>query len=124
MPAPRRFLLYWLPLIGLCTAIIWQSSFPSPIKEDLFEFQDKWLHFTAYAVMAWLAARTMDMERPGITGIRLFLAAAGFAILFGLSDEIHQSFVPGRTASLWDWAADILGSTAGAGLFIRRRRIK
>jgi VanZ family protein len=30
--------------------------------------------------------------------------------LFGLSDEYHQSFVPGRTATMWDWLVDLLGA--------------
>jgi len=37
--------------------------------------------------------------------------------LFGISDEIHQSFVPFRTADPMDVLADILGSIAGVYLY-------
>lgn len=33
-----------------------------------------------------------------------------FTVLYGLSDEIHQQFVPGRSADVLDWFADILGA--------------
>jgi len=118
--AARRFIFYWLPLLILCAAIIWQSSFPSLQKEALFPHQDKLLHLTAYGLMAFLAARAFDRERPGAGRSKLFktrIFAMGFTILFGLSDEIHQAFVPGRFASIWDWFADVLGSGIGVWIF-------
>jgi VanZ family protein len=39
------------------------------------------------------------------------------AALFGLSDEIHQSFVPFRTADAWDVLADALGAALGVGFY-------
>ena len=121
LSAAGRFFFYWLPLIGLCGAIFWQSSFPSVHDTNWFLHQDKGLHLAAYGLMAFLAARALDRERPGLRRSTLWLLASAFAVLFGLSDEIHQSFVPGRTASIADWIADILGSAAGAWIFIRRR---
>jgi VanZ family protein len=38
-------------------------------------------------------------------------------------DEIHQSFVPGRDANVWDWVADTLGALAGAGIAIPAVRL-
>lgn len=32
-----------------------------------------------------------------------------FATIFAISDELHQSFIPGRTASVYDFLADVLG---------------
>ena len=36
--------------------------------------------------------------------------------LYGISDEIHQSFVPYRTADVMDALADIIGSAFGVGV--------
>lgn len=84
----------------------------------MFSHQDKLLHFTAYGLMAFLAARALNRERPAMGRSRLYMFALGFTIVFGLSDEIHQAFVPGRTASTGDWIADIMGSCMGAWIFL------
>jgi VanZ family protein len=46
--------------------------------------------------------------------IGLSILSAG---LFGLSDEIHQYFVPARNADLWDFIADMIGSLSGVFLY-------
>lgn len=43
--------------------------------------------------------------------------------LYGFMDEIHQSFVPGRYCSLWDWVADTSGAILGAVLYITFTRL-
>jgi VanZ family protein len=35
------------------------------------------------------------------------------SVLWGLSDEIHQAFVPGRSSEVADFVADVVGSVAG-----------
>ena len=45
--------------------------------------------------------------------------------MYAISDEWHQSFVPGRQLSAWDWAADLAGLAAGSWTLlwlIRRHR--
>lgn len=101
--------------------MVLQSSFPSPIKKNIVEFQDKWLHLAAFTVLAYLTARALRQERPEMTNMRLFLLAAGFSAFFGFSDELHQFFVPGRSASIWDWVADTIGSAIGAVILIKRK---
>lgn len=38
-----------------------------------------------------------------------FLASIGFSLVYAASDEVHQSFVPGREMSFMDWMADAVG---------------
>lgn len=40
------------------------------------------------------------------------------ASAYGVIDEIHQSFVPGRTCTLPDWIADTIGAFLGAVLVL------
>lgn len=44
------------------------------------------------------------------------LAALALASLYGVSDEVHQLFVPGRMCDPADWVTDTLGAALGACL--------
>ena len=59
-------------------------------------------HFTEYGVLFWLLVRGPMADRP-YTALMLCVA-------YALLDEGHQSFVPGRTASLYDVALDSTGA--------------
>lgn len=62
----------------------------------------KTAHFTEYAILFWLLVRGPMKERP-------YLALL-LCMVYALTDEGHQSFVPGRTASLYDVALDSSGA--------------
>ena len=117
MPWWRDTLAPWLMLIGLCLLIFWQSSGPRPPQTSTFSGIDKLAHAAAYALLAFLAARAFaTLPVPGQRPALLW-AAALFAALYGLSDEFHQSFVPGRSADVWDWVADLSGAIGGALIY-------
>lgn len=98
-------------------AIFWLSSIPGdtlPLPE--FRFSDKLAHFLAYALLGILiAARAPLLERLGgrREAARFDWPGAAIGILYGVSDEIHQLYVPLRLFSLADVAADALGAMAG-----------
>lgn len=99
-------------LPAYCGFIFWLSNQASLPVPPLFEFQDKVMHFGAYFVMAALSWRAI--RHLGLAESRLALAAWLFCCVYGLSDEWHQSFVPGRSSSGWDWLADSLGAAAAS----------
>ncbi len=79
---------------------------------DLPEFTglDKLLHVIAYGSLAasflyGLQPFFHKITRP-VAGIAVVL----FCLLYGLSDEFHQSFIPGRFTSGWDVLADAAGA--------------
>ncbi|HEX2093541.1 MAG TPA: VanZ family protein [Longimicrobiaceae bacterium] len=102
----------WIPAVLWAAAIFWVSSRPKvPVPDTLGA--DKLLHFGAYALLGFLLAR-------GASGSGLaprWPVALGW--LYGVSDEVHQSFVPGRSADPADWLADALGVVAGTLLYVR-----
>ncbi len=115
----RDIIIPWVLLIGLCVLIFWQSSGPVPPRTPSLPGLDKLVHAGVYALLAFLAARafaTLPRSRAPRT---LASAAAVFAVLYGLSDEIHQAFVPERTADIWDLVADALGAVAGGAFYLR-----
>ena len=113
----KRFILYWLPVIVYCLAIYIQSDFPSIEHIPSFEFSDKILHFGAYAVMGILFYRAYQTLRIKDDPRMLILLSVLSASLYGISDEIHQHFVPFRDASIWDIVANTFGAVGGVYLY-------
>lgn len=111
-------LFYRLPVIALCIFIFWQSSFPGIISEPLFPYDDKVLHFGAYALLAFLSARDLSAEKPFWSPAKIKIITILFTCFYGLSDELHQSFVPERFASALDFIADCAGSISGCLLYM------
>ncbi len=94
--------------------IFWLSA--QPRLDFLASRPDHLLHGGAYFVLAILAAGAFAgglMERA-VT--KAWLAGLALAVVYGASDEWHQSFVPGRVASLADWIADVAGALAAVAL--------
>ena len=67
-------------------------------------------HFVAYSVLAIFIRVAIGGLQPGR---RADVIAIALATLYGISDEFHQSFVPGRDSSVFDVAIDLLGASAG-----------
>ena len=94
--------------------IFWVSS-QSGEKVGRFlplPYLDLVAHALAYALMAvlWYAALRRSL-RLGATAVAWITFA--FVVLYGVSDEIHQSFVPGRKSSVLDVVADAVGAALG-----------
>jgi VanZ family protein len=66
-------------------------------------------HFTEYAILAWLAARALRTSSVQVLRQRWFWVSLGFVVGYALFDEFRQSFVPSRTASIYDSLIDISG---------------
>ena len=76
-------------------------------------------HFSEYFVLAVLLGHALR-EEPARRRAAIVLA---LTTLYAVSDELHQMFVPSRTASLGDIAIDIVGGVCGI-LWAHRRRHK
>ena len=76
---------------------------------------DKLLHFAAYAVLAVLVIWAATRGRWRLATGRVVLAAAFGCTAYGITDEIHQRFVPNRNADVADVLADALGGLTAGG---------
>ena len=83
---------------------------------------DKGVHWLLYLVLGFLSIRALLSQRTAPVWQLLVLIVALLA--FGAGDELHQRYIPGRTADTKDWAADAAGSVVGvvAGIVRSRRR--
>ena len=75
---------------------------------------DKAAHFLIYGGLGGALVRALAGGRTAAMGPRRILFAVVLATLYGVTDEIHQSFVPPRTPDVLDVAADAVGALAGA----------
>lgn len=111
-----------LALLAYCSLIFWLSDQQRLPMPTTFEFQDKFLHTGAYAVMAvfsWRAFRHLGLFSWTLAALSFL-----FCSLYGLSDEWHQSFVPGRESSSADWLADSLGAALAVGILLKIKPVQ
>ncbi|MFO7967189.1 MAG: VanZ family protein [Archaeoglobaceae archaeon] len=74
----------------------------------LVKYPDKFIHMIIFLILGILLNASFRYNFRYNYPVNSFLALlVGF--LYSVSDEFHQSFVPGRTASLWDLGADVVG---------------
>jgi VanZ family protein len=66
-------------------------------------------HFTEYAVLAFLTRRAFITSSRALLRRYWFQLGLLLVVIYGLLDEFHQSFVPSRTASVYDSIIDIAG---------------
>lgn len=110
----RRAAWAFAPTLAYAAVIFALSaqSDPLPFLPPEIFLQDKLLHAAEYAVLGGLLVPALRVA--GLRPSMAVLAAAVIASAFGATDEVHQSFVPGRNADVADWVADTLGAAVGA----------
>ena len=82
---------------------------------------DKLAHGFMYATLAasmlYAAPRNALLLKPWRTGALVVF----FCLLYGMTDEYHQAFIPGRVPSFGDIIADVAGASLLAYLWLRYR---
>jgi VanZ family protein len=118
MPRMRDIALAWLPA-ALYMALIWLlSSGQQPVSLEAVPFHDKGVHFMEYGTLGVLLAHAMQGTLPRASRLRVLIYAALLTVSWGVLDEIHQAFVPGRMSETADVIADAIGALAGAGIYV------
>ena len=114
-------LVRWLPAVSWMTVIFAMSSrrqFPQPPGLSTFALSIA-AHLLLFGVLALLLLLALaGSKRPA--GTVQIVAVVG-AVLYGVSDELHQSFVPGRDASVLDVVVDTIGATIAVVFWTRLR---
>ena len=110
--AGLRFLLFRLPLL-LYMGMIFLSSSGPVTSTTLQAFPDYILHAGAYALLYGLAFWALHEGLSPRAGRGGYWLPAVITVLYGATDEFHQSFVPLRDASVRDLVADAAGAFFG-----------
>jgi VanZ family protein len=105
----------WAPVVLQLALIFAASSIPN-LQQLPGGMSDKSGHSIGYALLALVLLRAFARGR--LSGITWSggLAAIVLATMYGVSDEWHQSFVPGRSPDSYDVVADCVGATTGVAL--------
>jgi VanZ family protein len=107
----------WLPVAAYMALIFYFSSQSHPdenLPKFLFEtLSDKLLHAIEYAVLGVLCYRAFRRAAGSWFTEYAVLFAIITASFYGATDEVHQAFVPLRTAAWSDWVADTAGGVIG-----------
>lgn len=94
--------------------IYWLSVHPKLPAPILFSWQDKLYHAGAYFLMGLFAWRCFLHFNADFR--KQLSASLVFCSFYGVTDEWHQYFVPGRSPSAGDWLADTIGAAVAVGI--------
>lgn len=120
MPVKVRFKVTrsWLPVFVCMAVIFYASSIPGSDIPSLFPYEDVLYHFLMYFLLGYFLSRAMKNTFPAFGHIKIVLFTTIFGIIYALTDEWHQAFVPFRTASVYDLFIDGLAGFTGSILFV------
>jgi VanZ family protein len=106
----------WIPALVWAATIFVLSSLPgSAYPATNIWNADKLVHIALYGLLASLCARAFVRGQGRGLGAALLLAAL-VSTVYGVSDELHQAFVPGRNCDWHDVVADAIGSLLGGAM--------
>jgi VanZ family protein len=113
----NKFVVWYLPAILWGLVILTLTSLPKLTPPPLgFKAQDKVYHLLVYAIFAFLWLRAGVKDQPDYPRLVLWRCVL-YVALFGILDELHQLFIPGRQADVLDAAADISGVLLGVFMY-------
>ncbi len=114
-----RFCKYWLPLYLYAALIFVFSSLSRPPFHPPFLFGDKLFHTIEYVFFGYLSARAFRNAAIPAFKINFRILSILSGLVYGLSDEFHQLFVPSRQADILDVGFDVLGTFLGVTIAIK-----
>lgn len=115
----RRFFLYIVPIVAHMGLIAFLSSRSDlPVGPPPFPGSDKVVHACLFGFLTFLMVRGWVAGQWQQINWTIVIGAIVATSLYGVTDEIHQMFVPNRHPDVLDWVADTVGALiVGTGLF-------
>lgn len=115
----KNFLRIWLPVLLWMLFIFILSSVPGKNIPNLpIPNFHKVVHFFEYSILGGLWVRAFFIRRSGVSCFKFSILAWVLTAVFALSDEWHQTFIPGRSGKLDDVFFDMICATCGILFYI------
>ena len=114
-----------MPAVAWAVVIFILSSIPGDeLPDEPFDMFDKLVHAVIFGVLCLLIYRAFQFQNFN-RFLKEFsiLVAFMFIIAYGILDEYHQKFIPGRYPDPADALADVIGGGfASIGIFLKQRK--
>lgn len=122
----KKILIYWLP-VSLWAGTIAYLSGIAGLSSDMTVFWDvfwrKLFHAAEFGLLNLLLWRALFFSEE-LNFKKSLLVSLILTVLYAVSDELHQSFVPSRQCRWQDMAQDSLGALFISGLLYLWQRLK
>jgi len=108
----KKFLFYWLPPIVWMGIIFFLSSRQRIGISEIYIYNFvffKTLHMIEYAMLFFMLFRAIHKTFNKLSQTHALILAMILALLYGITDEFHQTFVPTREGSIRDVGIDSIG---------------
>lgn len=115
---------YALPVLAWMVVIFVVSSFPNPPGASGPDVKSQIAHVVEYTVLGFLVVRLARAYFPLQATTLLLAASFTVAVAYGVTDEIHQAFVPHRDASGVDVGLDAVGACLGLLIWTGWQRLQ
>lgn len=111
-----KIAFYWLLVIVWCGFIFFLSSKPGlAVAAGYWDFATrKPAHVLVYLILFILLFNALSFSFNNLKNPNLIIVSFALTVLYGISDEIHQSFVPLREGKVLDIIFDVLGAVIGS----------
>lgn len=114
----KNFIRFQGPAWFWAILIFIGSSLPGLTAPNLgFQWEDKLAHLIEFAVFGFVLMRAFSKSKNRVFRYHSWLLTILVGALYAASDELHQRLVPGRSADLSDWIADVLGILTGQAIY-------
>ncbi len=115
----KRFVWFYLaPLLFYCLLIFFLSGQSDLDSVSPVAIPDKIAHLVEYSGFGFLLMRLLRYLEPEAEFVKHLIWVLSIALLYGLSDEFHQLYVPNREFSWMDMLADGAGGYFGARIWM------
>jgi len=101
----------WGPAVAWAAVLFLASAISGRGIPDGPPINDKVVHAVLYGVLG----ATLAFGRSRAPAPVRHVILLGIGAIYGVTDELHQMFVPGRSPDVLDWLADVFGLAVGYG---------
>ncbi len=107
----------WLPVFLFLALIFCASCVPGKAITDFISWQSIAYHFFIFLFLAFFLARALRKTWPKKSAVTIIFFVIILGTIYGIMDELHQVFTPGRSVSGFDVLVDSLGSIIGSVIY-------